>query len=54
MEVAAVEEVEEVSEAEGQWEWEASSKEVCQNYAQSEVKSSLNVRFIMNHLSFNF
>lgn len=41
-EVAApVEAVEaaEVLEAEDQWEWEGFSKEVCQNYAQLEVKS---------------
>lgn len=36
--VAAVEAVE-VLEAEDRWEWEAFSKEVCQNYAQLEVKS---------------
>lgn len=43
-EVAAVEAVEAaeaavVLEAEDRWEWEAFSKEVCQNYAQLEVKS---------------
>lgn len=39
--VAAVEAVEAavVLEAEDRWEWEAFSKEVCQNYAQLEVKS---------------
>lgn len=39
--VAAVEAVEavEVLEAEDRWEWEGFSKEVCQNYAQLEVKS---------------
>lgn len=36
--VAAVEAVE-VLEAEDRWEWEGFSKEVCQNYAQLEVKS---------------
>lgn len=30
-------EVVEVLEAEGQWEWEVFSKEVCQNYAQLEM-----------------
>lgn len=34
-----VEEVEEVLEAAGQWEWEAFSKEACQNYDQLEVKT---------------
>lgn len=43
-EVAAVEAVEAVEaavvlEAEDRWEWEGFSKEVCQNYAQLEVKS---------------
>lgn len=43
-EVAAVEAVEAaeaavVLEAEDRWEWEGFSKEVCQNYAQLEVKS---------------
>lgn len=40
-EVAEVEAVEAavVLEAEDRWEWEAFSKEVCQNYAQLEVKS---------------
>lgn len=28
-----------VLEAEDRWEWEGFSKEVCQNYAQLEVKS---------------
>lgn len=42
--VAAVEAVEAVEaavvlEAEDRWEWEGFSKEVCQNYAQLEVKS---------------
>lgn len=37
-EVAAVEAAV-VLEAEDRWEWEAFSKEVCQNYAQLEVKS---------------
>lgn len=39
--VEAVEAVEaaEVLEAEDRWEWEGFSKEVCQNYAQLEVKS---------------
>lgn len=37
--VAAVE----VLEAEGQWGWEAFSREVCQNYGRSEVRRSLNV-----------
>lgn len=39
--VAAVEAVEAavVLEAEDRWEWEGFSKEVCQNYAQLEVKS---------------
>lgn len=42
--MAAVEAVEAVEaavvlEAEDRWEWEAFSKEVCQNYAQLEVKS---------------
>lgn len=32
--VAAAVVEEEVLEVEGQWEWEAFSKEVCQNYAQ--------------------
>lgn len=43
-EVAAVEEEEEVVEdleAVGQWEWEDFFKEVCQNYAQWEVKNVL-------------
>lgn len=40
-EVAAVEAAEAavVLEAEDRWEWEGFSKEVCQNYAQLEVKS---------------
>lgn len=40
-EVAAVAAVEAVVvlEAEDRWEWEGFSKEVCQNYAQLEVKS---------------
>lgn len=42
--MAAVEAVEAVEaavvlEAEDRWEWEGFSKEVCQNYAQLEVKS---------------
>lgn len=40
-EEVVVEEEVEVLEVVGQWEWEDFSKEVCQNYAQWEVKNVL-------------
>lgn len=42
--MAEEEEVVEVLEVAGRWEWEDFFKEVCQNYAQWEVKNVLFVR----------
>lgn len=54
-EVAAVEAVEAavVLEAEDRWEWEGFSKEVCQNYAQLEVKSFWFMYFSCDYLKWS-